>query len=218
MTVPERVAVVGAGTMGAPTAHLCAASGFHVMLFDLSEDALARGVRGIEESLARFVTKGTLSDADREAASARLTPTTDISEVRGAGVIVEAVVEALTVKREVWSEVSGVVDKDTLLATNTSSLSVTEIVAGVLNPERFCGLHFFNPAPMLPLVEVVQAVMTSENTATRAEAFVARLGKTAVRCRNTPGFIVNRLLIPYLSDACSPYRRASAPPRPSTPP
>lgn len=199
--VAERVAVVGAGTMGAGIAQVCAAAGFSVTLFDLSEAALARGIRGVETSSARLVKKGTLSEAERDAALARLTLATDVTALRGAGVVVEAVFEALPVKREVWAEVAGVVDEAALLATNTSSLSVTEIAAGVPHPERFCGLHFFNPAPLLPLVEVVQALRTSDETVARAEAFASRLGKTAVRCQDTPGFVVNRLLIPYLSDA-----------------
>ena len=197
----EHIAVVGAGTMGAGIAQVCAAAGLNVTLLDLNEAALARGVTGIEASLGRFVKKGTMSPTDRDAALTRLIPTTDVGALRGAGVVVEAVFEALPVKRQVWTDIAGVVDDDALLATNTSSLSVTEIAAGVPRPERFCGLHFFNPAPLLPLVEVVQAARTSDETAARAERFVTRLGKTAVRCRDLPGFVVNRLLIPYLSDA-----------------
>ncbi len=187
--------------MGAGIAQVCAAAGLDVTLFDLNETALARGVREIETSLARLVKKGTLSGDDRDDALARLTQATDAGALRGAGVVVEAVFETLPVKRQVWADIAGIVADDALLATNTSSLSVTEIAAGVPRPERFCGLHFFNPAPLLPLVEVVQAARTSDETAARAEMFVTRLGKTAVRCRDLPGFVVNRLLIPYLSDA-----------------
>ena len=197
----ERVGVVGAGTMGAGIAQVCAVAGMNVTVFDMQADALARGVKSIESSLARIVKKGNLSGAEQAAALARITTTSDLEALKGAETVVEAVFETLEVKRSVWATLAEVVSQDALLATNTSSLSVTEIAAGVPHPERFCGLHFFNPAPLLPLVEVVRAQRTSESTVERAQAFVEHIGKTAVVCDDRPGFIVNRLLIPYLNDA-----------------
>jgi len=196
-----KVGVVGAGTMGAGIAQVCAAAGMNVTLFDLQENALARGVKGIEKSLARIVKKGNLSEEERGDALAHITTTTEREALGGAETVVEAVFESLAVKQTVWAELAEVVSEGALLATNTSSLSITEIAAGVPHPERFCGLHFFNPAPLLPLVEVVRAQQTAEDAITRAQTFVESLGKTAVVCDDRPGFIVNRLLIPYLNDA-----------------
>ena len=197
----KRVGVVGAGTMGAGIAQVCAVAGINVTLFDTQEDALTRGVKGIESSLARIVKKGNLTDEAQAAALPRITPTTERAALGDAETVVEAVFETLAVKRAVWADLAEVVSDRALLATNTSSLSVTEIAAGVPHPGRFCGLHFFNPAPILPLVEVVRAQQTAAGTVKRAESFAEQLGKTAVVCDDRPGFIVNRLLIPYLNDA-----------------
>ena len=197
----NQLGVVGAGTMGAGIAQVCAAAGMTVTLYDTQQDALTRGVKGIESSLSRIVKKGNLTEAEKQAALERITTTSDPEGLAGAETVVEAVFETLAVKRSVWGTLAEVVSDEALLATNTSSLSVTEIATGIPYPERFCGLHFFNPAPLLPLVEVVRAQQTSESTVKRAQAFVEQIGKTAVICDDKPGFIVNRLLIPYLNDA-----------------
>lgn len=196
-----KVAVVGAGTMGAGIAQACAVAGLNVTLSDAQAEALKRGLKGIDASLARIVRKGGLTEAEKSAVSGRVTAIADLSGITDADVVIEAVFEDLTVKREVWGRVAEVAGKGALLASNTSSLSITEIAAGVGRPERFCGLHFFNPVPVLPLVEVVRAQRTSEETVGRAKTFVERIGKTPIICDDKPGFIVNRLLIPYLSDA-----------------
>ena len=147
--------------MGAGIAQVCAAAGMNVTLFDAQPDALTRGVKSIESSLARIVKKGNLTEEEKQAALDRIATTSDPESLSEAETVVEAVFETLAVKRTVWQTLAEVVSKDALLATNTSSLSVTEIAAGVPHPERFCGLHFFNPAPILPLVEVVRAQQTS---------------------------------------------------------
>lgn len=196
-----KVAVIGAGTMGAGIAQTCAVAGLAVTLYDTEPGAVARGLKSMDSSLERIVDKGKLSEADKQTSLARVTPTTELGAVADADAVIEAVFENLEVKLEVWGRVSEVVREDALLASNTSSLSVTEIAAGVDHPERFCGLHFFNPVPVLPLVEVVRAQRTSETTVQRAEAFVEAIGKTPIVCDDRPGFIVNRLLIPYLNDA-----------------
>lgn len=196
-----KVAVVGAGTMGAGIAQTCAVAGLNVTLYDTQAEALKLGLKGMDASLARIVRKGELTEADKSAALGRVTAIADLSGITDADVVIEAVFEDLTVKREVWRRVAEVAGERTLLASNTSSLSITEIAAGVGRPERFCGLHFFNPVPVLPLVEVVRAQRTSEETVGRAKTFVEMIGKTPILCDDKPGFIVNRLLIPYLSDA-----------------
>jgi 3-hydroxybutyryl-CoA dehydrogenase len=197
----EKVAVVGVGTMGAGIAQTCAVAGLAVVLYDTEPGAVARGLKSMGPSLARIVKKGGLSKADKEAALTRVTPATEIGALADADAVIEAVFENLEVKLGVWGRVSEVAPAGALLASNTSSLSLTEIASGVRHPERFCGLHFFNPVPVLPLVEVVRAQSTSEETVRRAKALVEQLGKTPLVCDDHPGFIVNRLLIPYLSDA-----------------
>lgn len=201
MSSAQPIAVVGAGTMGAGIAQACATSGFAVLLYDAQPEALERGLRAISSSLSRIVRKGNLSEDAKAAALERVTTTTTLADLAHADTIIEAVFERMAVKLAVWRDLSEVVRADALLATNTSSLSVTAIAAAVTRPERFCGLHFFNPVPLLPLVEVVRALHTSDDTVARATRLASRLGKTPITCEDKPGFIVNRLLIPYLNDA-----------------
>lgn len=196
-----KVAVIGAGTMGAGIAQVCAGAGHEVTLVDVSLEALERGRKSIGGSLDKLVHKGRVSEAERDATLGRLSLTDAFEDAGGAEVVIEAVFEAIAVKREVWGRLSEVAHPEALLASNTSSLPITEIAAGVRHPGRFCGLHFFNPVPVLPLVEVVRALQTDEGTLARAEGFVRGLGKTPIICDDRPGFIVNRLLIPYLNDA-----------------
>ena len=195
------VAVIGAGTMGSGIAQACAVAGHTVRMHDQSDAARERGMRAIESSLSRLVKKETLSEATKTATLANITPVSDLSEVADASVIIEAVFESLEVKQSVWQAIDAVANADALLATNTSSLSVTEIASFTGRPERFCGLHFFNPVPVLPLVEVVKGIRSSEQTIEQARAFTEGIGKTPIVCEDKPGFIVNRLLIPYMNDA-----------------
>ncbi len=196
-----KVAVVGAGTMGAGIAQACAVAGHEVALQDVSEEARARGLGAVDASLARFVKKGTLTEEAKAEVLGRITPTGGLEPLREADVIIEAVFETIEVKKEVWGRVDEVAAQGAILATNTSSLSVTQIASFVSHPGRFCGLHFFNPVPMLPLVEVVRALQTEEETVERARGFIEGLGKTPIVCEDKPGFIVNRLLVPYMNDA-----------------
>ncbi len=196
------VAVLGAGTMGAGIAQACAAAGHPVLLFDIDEAARQRGLDAISTSLARFVRRETLSQADADATLARVSPVSELSAIGPAETVIEAVPEVISIKRQVWEEAAEHAAAGALLATNTSSLSVTQIAA--FTGERaagFCGLHFFNPVAMLPLVEVVRAQLTTQETMDRAVAFAEGIGKTPISCSDTPGFIVNRLLIPYMNDA-----------------
>jgi 3-hydroxybutyryl-CoA dehydrogenase len=195
------IAVIGAGTMGAGIAQSFALASFDVYLHDVSEQARQRGLKAIESSLERLVAKARVSKDARDEALSRLTLVGDYASVHDAGAVIEAVYEDIAVKREVWQALGGVVSQDALLATNTSSLSVTEIASFVPRPERFCGLHFFNPVPLMPLVEVVRALQTSDDTLVRARELAEKIGKSPIVCEDKPGFIVNRLLIPYLNDA-----------------
>jgi len=198
----SRVAVLGAGTMGAGIAQACAGAGHEVLLYDISEEARQRGLDAISSSLKRFVSRERMSQDDADALLERVSPSASLADIGAAAVVIEAVPEDLGIKKKVWQEAAAAAGEGALLATNTSSLSVTEIASFTGGREqRFCGLHFFNPVPMLPLVEVVRARLTSEETVQQAVQFAEGIGKTPITCNDTPGFIVNRLLIPYMNDA-----------------
>ncbi|HEX7004152.1 MAG TPA: 3-hydroxybutyryl-CoA dehydrogenase [Trueperaceae bacterium] len=196
-----RVAVMGSGTMGSGIAQSCAAAGHEVVLFDVAPAALERARRSMADSLSRLVRKEKLSQQQADETLARVSWSQDLSDFAEAEVLVEAVFEEMEVKRSAWQQASEVVGAQALLASNTSSLSITEIAGFSGSPERFCGMHFFNPVPLMPLVEVVRALGTSPQTIERARAFVEGIGKTPIVCEDKPGFIVNRLLIPYMNDA-----------------
>lgn len=198
----SRVAVLGAGTMGAGIAQACAGAGHEVLLYDISEEARQRGLDAISSSLKRFVSRERMSQDDADALLERVSPSASLADIGAAAVVIEAVPEDLGIKKKVWQEAAAAAGEGALLATNTSSLSVTEIASFTGGREQhFCGLHFFNPVPMLPLVEVVRARLTSEETVQQAVQFAEGIGKTPITCNDTPGFIVNRLLIPYMNDA-----------------
>lgn len=195
------VAVIGAGTMGSGIAQVCSGAGHRVRLYDISNDALAKARGGIEASVARLASKGKLTEVEAQALREGITYTTDLGELADSEIVIEAVFEDIDVKRETWQELRRTVPDTALLASNTSSLSISELAPASGTPERFCGMHFFNPVPILPLVEVVRGLNTEEATITRAREFVSSLGKTPIVCEDKPGFIVNRLLIPYVNDA-----------------
>lgn len=202
MTETRTVAVLGAGTMGAGIAQVSAGAGHQVLLYDINEAARQRGLDTIQGSLARFVKKQAVSQEDADSVLGRIRPIADMAELSASDIVIEAVPENLAIKRSAWEQASASAPAHALLATNTSSLSVTEIASfSGGNEPRFCGMHFFNPVPMLPLVEVVRAQLTDQDAIDRAVRFVESLGKTPITCNDTPGFIVNRLLIPYISDA-----------------
>lgn len=196
-----RVAVMGSGTMGTGIAQACAGAGNEVVLFDVAPAALERARKTMGESLGRLVRKEKLSQEQADETLARVNWSQDLSDFADSEVLIEAVFEEIEVKRGAWQRASEVVASTTLLATNTSSLSITEIAGFSGSPERFCGLHFFNPVALMPLVEVVKALGTSEETLKRARDFVEGIGKSPIVCEDKPGFIVNRLLIPYMNDA-----------------
>lgn len=195
------VGVVGLGTMGSGIAQVCVEAGLPTVGLEVSDELAERGRSTIVGWLDRAVEKERLTAAGRDAALERLSLTTDASALAGCELVIEAAVERLDTKLALFAQLADVVAPDALLATNTSALPVTELAAATPGPERVLGLHFFNPAPILPLVEVVATALTAEAAVERAVGFVERVGKTPVVCADTPGFIVNRILIPALNDA-----------------
>src|SRR6266511_1766088 len=196
----RKVGVVGLGTMGAGIAQVSVQSGFETVGREVSAELGERGRATIERYLARGVEKGRMSEDERDAALARLTLTTELDELADCDLVIEAVLEELELKREVFAELDRVTRPEAVLATNTSALSVSEIAAATKHPERVVGMHFFNPAPVLPLVEIVRARESSTEAVDAAYDWAERAGKQPVRCNDTPGFIVNRVLVPTLND------------------
>jgi 3-hydroxybutyryl-CoA dehydrogenase len=194
------VAVVGLGTMGAGIAQIALLAGNEVIGREVSEHLNERARGRIEHFLGRAVEKGKLDPAERDAALARLRTTTEVGELAACDLVLEAIVEDLDAKRELFAELDRVCAPDAILATNTSALSVTELAEATERPERVIGMHFFNPAPLLPLVEIVRTERSDESAVDAAYAWAERAGKQPVRCNDTPGFIVNRVLIPLLND------------------
>ncbi len=201
MTEIRRVGVLGCGLMGSGIAQVAAAAGHETIVRDVSQQIWDRARGGIEKSLAKFVEKGKLAAADRDAALKRLTFTTATGDLKGCDIVVEAITEDLELKNALWKELDVLCPPHTIFASNTSSLTIAAMAAATKRADRFVGLHFFNPVPLMPLVEVVRAVTTSEETFRRAFAFARSLGKEAVAARDNSGFIVNLLLVPYLLDA-----------------
>jgi 3-hydroxybutyryl-CoA dehydrogenase len=215
MTALDRVgpvAVVGTGTMGQGIAQVALVAGHPVRLYDAVPGRALAAAEAIGARLDRLVEKDRLTGAERDAARARLRPAETLSELAGSGLVIEAVLERLDVKQKLLRELEGVVPDDCLLATNTSSLSVTAIGGALRNPGRFVGLHFFNPAPLLPLVEVVSGFATDVTYATRAYEMARAWGKTPVACADTPGFIVNRIARPFYAEAFAVYEAQAADP------
>ncbi|HEY6836538.1 MAG TPA: 3-hydroxyacyl-CoA dehydrogenase family protein [Gaiellaceae bacterium] len=196
----ERVGVVGLGTMGAGIAQVCLQAGLEVVGREVEQE-LGEAARGrIDHYLSRGVEKGRMTSEEKDAALGRLSLVTDLGDLSSCQLVVEAVFEDLGVKRDTFARLDRVVGPDAILATNTSALSVTQIAEATESRERVVGLHFFNPAPVLPLVEVIRTADTSDAVFDAAYAFVERIGKEPVACNDTPGFIVNRILIPLLND------------------
>lgn len=197
----DRIGVAGAGLMGSGIAQAAAVAGCATVVRDVSETALRRGEAAIRSSLDRLVGKARLDPAMRQSALTRLTWTTELSALEACQLVIEAVPEDAALKRAAWRELDGRCPPETIFASNTSSLSITELATATGRPERFVGLHFFNPVPLMPLVEVIRGLRTSAETFESAVAFVRALGKEPIVARDRSGFIVNRLLVPYLLDA-----------------
>jgi 3-hydroxybutyryl-CoA dehydrogenase len=197
----QKVGVVGCGLMGSGIAQVCSHAGFSTVVREVSAEVLEKGLKSIERNLNRLVEKGMLTEAAKAEILGRLKGTTSLEDLKDCDVIVEAIIEQLPVKRELFGALDGLCPPHTIFASNTSSLTITEIAAATKRPQRFVGLHFFNPVPVMKLVEVVRTIATDPAVYEEMVAFGAKLGKTPVRASDSGGFIVNRLLVPYLLDA-----------------
>jgi len=195
------IGVVGAGTMGSGIAQVCAANGYQVRLVDVEQAALDRALASIRASVEKLHSKGKLSDAQRDAALSQITTGLDLLDVSGAQLVIEAVSESLDVKRSVFRRLDELTAPGAILASNTSSISITEIAAVTERPDKVIGLHFMNPVPLMQLVEVIRGLATSQETLDVMLAFGERLGKTPIEAADYPGFIANRILMPMLNEA-----------------
>jgi 3-hydroxybutyryl-CoA dehydrogenase len=197
----RQVGVIGCGLMGSGIAQVIATAGYPTIVVEASQELSERGIRGLEQRLDRLVEKGSLATQERDAIRSRLKPTTDLTHLNACDLVIEAVVENLEEKRKLWRSLDPILPRQAILGSNTSSISITEMMLSTGRPERLLGIHFMNPVPVMKLVEVIRTVATDDAVVDTAVAFVEGLGKTAVRTADRPGFIVNRLLIPYLLDA-----------------
>jgi 3-hydroxybutyryl-CoA dehydrogenase len=201
MTALKRVGVIGCGLMGSGIVQVSAAAGIDTIVREVDQATLDKGLGRIRKFLEGGVEKGKMTAEDKDKTLAHIKGTTRLEDLADCELIVEAVVESIGAKREVFSTLDKVTKPDAVLASNTSSLSITEIAATTTRPDRVLGLHFFNPVPLMKLVEIIRALPTSDAAFDRAKGYVEQIGKTAVICKDTPGFVVNRLLVPYLLDA-----------------
>jgi 3-hydroxybutyryl-CoA dehydrogenase len=197
----ETVGVVGAGTMGHGIAQVAAQSGHRVILVDVAPEALERGVAAIERSLAKLVDKGRLERADADAARRRIATGSELSELAEADLVVEAAVEKVSVKRQIFADLDRLAPPATILASNTSSISITRLAAATGRPGKVIGMHFMNPVPLMPLVELIRGLATDQATCDAVEAAARRMGKTPVEVRDSPGFVSNRVLMPMINEA-----------------
>jgi len=197
----QKLAVIGAGTMGNGIAQVCALAGINVTLIDISDEALAKGLSALTSNLDRQLRKETITAAEKQGALARISLSTDYAALNGAELVIEAATENLELKKRILKRIDDTVSDDCVIATNTSSLSITELAAVVKHPARFIGLHFFNPVPMMALLEVIRGLQTSDTTHALALKLAEHIGKSAVTARNSPGFVVNRILCPMINEA-----------------
>jgi len=201
MKAIQRVGVIGAGTMGNGIAQTCAVAGIEAVMLDVQDAALQRGLKTIGGSLERLLKKEKISTADRDAAMARITATTDYAALASCDLIIEVATENLDLKLKILRQVDGLTRPDAVIASNTSSISITTLASVLTRPADFIGVHFFNPVPMMALVELVRGLQTSQGTVDLATAFAQKLTKTPIVVKDSPGFVVNRILCPMLNEA-----------------
>ena len=194
----KKVGVVGCGSMGAGIAQLCAQSGFQVVVSEINDEFLKRGMGFIDKVLSRSVEKGKLAQADKDAVMGRIKGTTSTKDFADCDLVIEAAIENLDLKKKIFAELDGICPKEAILATNTSCLSIIDMAMVTKRVDKVVGLHFFNPAPVMKLLEIVKTIATSDETMTASQKFGEKLGKTTVVAQDAPGFIVNRLWIPFL--------------------
>ena len=197
----QTIGIIGAGTMGNGIAQACAVSGLAAVMYDIAPAALERGVATVGKSLDRLIKKGTMTDADKAAVLARISTTTELAGIAGADLVLEAATENEALKIKILGQIAALVPAQTIIATNTSSISITRLAEASGRPERFVGMHFFNPVPMMALVEIISGLRTSQETLAAVTAFAKQLGKTPIGVKNSAGFVVNRILCPMINEA-----------------
>ncbi|WP_213306968.1 3-hydroxybutyryl-CoA dehydrogenase [Paraburkholderia sacchari] len=197
----ETLGVIGAGTMGAGIAQVAAVAGLKVIMIDVADAALTKGIAALSNSLGRLVAKGKLEAAAQDAALGRIETSTDYQRLAGADLVIEAATENLDLKIRILKQIESVVSPTAIIASNTSSISITTLGAALAEPARFVGMHFFNPVPLMPLVEIIRGLQTSAGTAEAIRELTTRLGKSPISVKNSPGFVVNRILVPMINEA-----------------
>lgn len=206
----KKVGVIGCGLMGSGIAQVSAQAGYDVTVREVTKEFFDRGFKRIEGSLAKFVEKGKMQAADRDAALGRIKGTTSLADLKDCDIVIEAIIENMAEKTKIYKELDGICGPHTIFASNTSSLPIGDMSAVTKRRDKFCGMHFFNPVPLMKLVEIVRAIDTSEETYQAAKAYAESVGKTVVTAKDTPGFVVNVLLVPYLLDAVRLLERGVA--------
>ncbi len=197
----EKIGVIGAGTMGNGIAQTAAAAGFDVVLNDISSELVERGIANIDKSLDRFVKKEKMTEDDKSAALGRISSSTSLEDLNDCSLIVEAATEKFEIKQQIFQTLDAQTGADTILASNTSSISITKIAGTTKRPDKVIGMHFFNPVPLMKLVEVIRGIATSDETYAKVKGLSEKLGKTPIECNDSPGFISNRVLMPMINEA-----------------
>jgi 3-hydroxybutyryl-CoA dehydrogenase len=201
MAAIQKIGVIGAGQMGNGIAHVCAAAGFDVVLLDISEEALKKGVGTIDKNLTRQVSKGKISEADKAATLGRIKPTTQYADFGDSDLVIEAATEDEAIKRKIFAQLCPALKPEAYIASNTSSISITRLGASTDRPAKFMGMHFMNPVPVMQLVELIRGIATAEETFSLVREMVVKLGKSPVSSEDFPAFIVNRILLPMINEA-----------------
>lgn len=206
----EKIFVIGAGTMGAGIVQAFAQKGYEVIVRDIKDEFVDRGIAGINKGLTKLVSKGKITEEDKEAVLSKITGTTDLGLAADCDLVIEAAVENMEIKKQIFAELDKICKEETILASNTSSLSITEVASATNRPDRVIGMHFFNPATIMKLVEVIRGMATSQETFDKVKAMSEAIGKTQVEVAEAPGFVVNRILIPMINEAIGIYAEGIA--------
>lgn len=206
----EKIFVIGAGTMGAGIVQAFAQKGYEVIVRDIKDEFVDRGIAGINKGLTKLVSKGKITEEDKEAVLSKITGTIDLGLAADCDLVIEAAVENMEIKKQIFAELDKICKEETILASNTSSLSITEVASATNRPDRVIGMHFFNPATIMKLVEVIRGMATSQETFDKVKAMSEAIGKTPVEVAEAPGFVVNRILIPMINEAIGIYAEGIA--------
>ncbi|HHD2799627.1 TPA: 3-hydroxybutyryl-CoA dehydrogenase [Clostridium perfringens] len=206
----EKIFVIGAGTMGAGIVQAFAQKGYEVIVRDIKDEFVDRGIAGINKGLTKLVSKGKITEEDKEAVLSKITGNTDLGLAADCDLVIEAAVENMEIKKQIFAELDKICKEETILASNTSSLSITEVASATNRPDRVIGMHFFNPATIMKLVEVIRGMATSQETFDKVKAMSEAIGKTPVEVAEAPGFVVNRILIPMINEAIGIYAEGIA--------